>query len=170
MAIGQMLASARKRQGYSQEELSMDLPISRESLAKYETGSRRVPEDMRRPIAEALDDVEFYFNTWQDAAGEVAIPYFNGDYVDQHPSSMVFLVKTETAEALQQLDMVSWAKPVHTRTDPEREEMKRVVAELLDAAASIINLVGVLCREYRFSMKDIFKAWKLSLKVRKFNK
>lgn len=170
MAIGELLASARKRQGITQEELSTDLPISRESLAKYETGSRRVPDDMRRPIAEALDDVEFYFNTWQEAAGDVSIPYFNGDYVDQHPASMVFLVKTEIAEALEQLSQVSWAKPIHTRSAAEREDMKRVVAELLDASASIINLIAILCREYRFSMKDVFKAWKLSLKVRKFNK
>ncbi|CEG25969.1 helix-turn-helix domain-containing protein [Bacillus sp. B-jedd] len=170
MAIGEALAKARKRQGYSQEDLSAHLPISRESVAKYETGSRRLPDDMRKPIAEALDDVEYYFVTWKEAAGEVAIPFLNGEHVDHHPSSMAFMVKGETAEALQHLEKVSWTKPVHTRTEAEKEDMKKVLFELLDAAASIINLVAIVAREYRFSLKEIFKVWRVSLKLRKLNR
>lgn len=165
--IGEELAKARKRKGYSQQELSMNLPISRESLAKYETGSRHLPSDMRRPIAEALDDVEFYFTTWSNATGEVSIPYLNGDYVDQYPSSMVFLVKRETDEALEQLKRVCWDKPIKTITDSEKEEIKRLVFELLDATASMINLVAIVCRDYGFSMKQIFKQWRITLKARR---
>ncbi|MDE3837899.1 XRE family transcriptional regulator [Bacillus methanolicus] len=168
--IGKELAKARKRQGYTQEQLAMDLPVSRESLAKYETGARKLPDDMRRPIAEAVDDVEFYFITWNEAAGEVSIPFFNGDYVDHHPSSMVFLVKQETDEALEQLRRVCWFKPVHMRTETEREDMQKVVFELLDAAASTINLVAVVCREYGFSMRKLFKQWRLTLKARRLQK
>ncbi|MBT2603775.1 helix-turn-helix transcriptional regulator [Bacillus sp. ISL-53] len=170
MAIGRELAEARKRQGYSQEQLSLDLPVSRESLAKYETGARRLPVDMRQPIAEAVDDIEFYFATWSEAAGEVSIPYLNGDYIDQHPASMVFLVKRETDEALEQLKKVCWVKPIHTRTDSEKEEINRLIFELLDSAASTINLVAIVCREYGFSMNKVFKQWRLTLKARRYKK
>jgi transcriptional regulator with XRE-family HTH domain len=170
MKIGEELAMARKRQGLTQEQLALELPVSRESIAKYETGARRLPEDLRRPIAQTIDDEEFYFRTWGDAAGEVAIPYLNGDYVDQHPASMAFLVKRETNEALEQLSQVCWVKPIHTRTDTELEEMKRVIFEALDAAASLINLVAVICRECGFSMKKIFTEWRLSLKARRLEK
>ncbi|MBU8773217.1 helix-turn-helix domain-containing protein [Cytobacillus oceanisediminis] len=167
MKIGAELVKARKRQELTQQQLSFDLPVSRESLAKYETGTRNLPEDMRQLIAHSLDDVEFYFATWNDAAGEVSIPFFNGDYIDQHPASMVFLVQTETKEALDHLSKVSWVKPIHTRTEQEREEMKQTLFEILDAAASMINLVAVICREYRFSMKKLFKEWRLTLKARR---
>jgi transcriptional regulator with XRE-family HTH domain len=170
MRIGEELANARKRQGLTQEQLAYDLPLSRESIAKYEIGSRRLPDDMRRPIAQEIDDVEFYFSTWNDATGEVSIPFLNGDYIDQHPASMAFLVQRETSEAIEQLTNACWVKPVHTRTDSDREEMRKVIFETLDAAASMINLVAVICREYKFSMKKIFAEWRLTLKVRRMEK
>ena len=170
MKIGEELAKARKRQGITQEQLSFELPVSRESIAKYELGSRKYPEDMRPIIAQQLDDVEFYFATWNDASGIVSIPFFNGDYIDHHPASMAFLVQKETDEAMKQMTNACWIKPVHTRTDTEKEDMKKVIFETLDAAASMINLVAVICREYGFSMKKIFSEWRLTLKARRMEK
>lgn len=170
LKIGEELARARKRQGLTQEQLSFELPVSRESLAKYELGSRKYPEDMRPIIAQQIDDVEFYFVTWNDAAGVVSLPYLNGDYIDQHPSSMAFLVKKETDEAMDQLRRVCWTKPIHTVNDMEKDEVKRAIFETLDAAASMINLVAVICREYKFSMKKLFAEWRLTLKARKMEK
>lgn len=170
MKIGEELAKARKRKGISQDQLAHCLPISRESVAKYEVGTRKLPDDLRGSVAIAVDDEEFFFAMWNDAAGEVAIPFFNGDYIDQHPASMVFLVNQETNEALDHLRLVSWVKPVHMKNEMEKEEMQKVIFELLDAAASIVNLVAVVCREYRFSMRKIFKAWRLTLKVKKYKK
>lgn len=170
MAIGQQLADARKRQGITQEQLALDLPVSRESIAKYEVGSRTFQKDLFKPIAEALDDPEFYFSTWNEAAGHVSIPYFNGDYIDQHPASMKYLVQRETNEALDHMERICWSKPVKARTETEREEMKRVINEILDAAASMINLVAILCREYDFSMKSVYKQWWSSIKVRRWKR
>lgn len=170
MKIGEELARARKRQGLTQDQLAFELPLSRESIAKYELGSRRLPEDMRRPIAQQIDDEEYYFKTWGDATGEVSIPFLNGDYVDHHPASMAFLVQRETDEATQQLTRVCWTKPAHTHTESEREEVKKAVFETLDAAASMMNLVAVICREYGFSMKKLFAEWRLTLKVRRMEK
>jgi transcriptional regulator with XRE-family HTH domain len=170
MKIGEELARARKRQGVTQDQLALDLPVSRESIAKYEIGSRRLPEDMRRPIAKQIDDEEYYFKTWGDAAGEVSIPYLNGEYVDQHPASMAFLTKKETDEATEHLQRVCWTKPVHTVSELEREDVKRAIFETLDAATSMINLVAVICREHKFSMKKLFAEWRLTLKARRMEK
>ncbi|MCL6571731.1 MAG: helix-turn-helix domain-containing protein [Bacillus sp. (in: Bacteria)] len=170
MKIGEELARARKRQGLTQEQLAIDLPLSRESIAKYEIGSRRFPDDMRRPIAQLIDDEEYYFKTWGDAAGEVSIPFLNGEYIDHHPASMAFLVQRETDEATKQLTRVCWSKPINSQNEREREEVKKAVFETLDAAASMINLVAVICREYKFSMKKLFAEWRLTLKVRRMEK
>nr|WP_309099097.1 helix-turn-helix transcriptional regulator [Fredinandcohnia onubensis] len=170
MTIGTKIANARKRQGYTQEEFVSDLPVSRESLAKYETGDRKFPFDLRKMVAERLDDEEFYFTAWNESAGEVSIPYFDGDHVDHHPASLKHLVQSETNEALEQLERACWFKPIHSSSETEKQEMKRVIHELLDAAASMINLVAVICREYDFSMKDIFKEWRMTLKIRRLRK
>ncbi|MEC1744154.1 helix-turn-helix domain-containing protein [Schinkia azotoformans] len=170
MAIGEKVAQARKRKGYSQEKLALDLPCSRESLAKYETGTRRLQDDLRKPISENVDDEELYFAMWSEATGHVSIPFFDGDYIDQHPTSMRYMVQRETNEALDKIEQVCWVKPIHMKNGNEREDMKRTIHELLDAAASMVNLVAILCREYDFSMKEVFKAWRVSVKARRWNK
>jgi transcriptional regulator with XRE-family HTH domain len=170
MKIGEEVAKARKRKGLTQEQLAMELPMSRELIAKCEKGNRKLQPDMRKHVAEGLDDPEYYFMTWNEATGYVSIPYLNGDYIDQHPSSMKHLVKKEANEALDRLGKVCWVKPVSIRSSREREEMKQVVHELLDAVTSMINLVAVICREYNFSMKEIFLAWRVTVRAKGWNK
>jgi len=170
MAIGDLLSNARKRQGMTQEDLAADVNYSREAIAKYETGARKLPKELYQEVTLSVDDPQFYFETWEAVSGVVSIPYFDGDYIDRHPASMHYLVRKETTEALEQLNSVCWVKPANVRTDDEREEMKKVLMEVLDAAASMINLVACVCKEYRFSMKDIFRAWNVTMKIRKFNK
>lgn len=164
--LGTELAEARKRQGLTQEQLAMDLPVSRETIAKYETNQRKFQKDLYELVAHRVDDPEYYFATWNEAAGHVSIPYFNGDYIDRHPASMKYMVQQETNEALNQMERVCWAKPIRIQNETEREEAKHVIHEILDAAASMINLVAVLCKEYDFSMKSIYKIWWSSIKTR----
>jgi DNA-binding XRE family transcriptional regulator len=166
--IGKEIAMARKRKGYTQETLSMGIPASRESLAKYETESRSLPRDLCKPISEAMDDPQFFFHMWNEAAGTVSIPLLNGEYVDQHPSSMMNMVQKETSEALEHLDNICWFKPARAWSDREKDEMQQAMNEVLDATASMMNLVAILCEKYGFSMNDVFKYWKVSLRARKY--
>lgn len=170
MTIGEEIAEARKRQGITQQDLSSMISYSRESVAKYETGSRNIPKELYPNITQGIDDPQFYFSIWKENTGHVSIPFFDGDYIDHHPTSMRYLVQKETNEALEQLDEINWAKPVAARGTDEVEAMKKLLHEQLDAAASMINLVAIICKEYNFSMKDVYKAWNMSLKIRKYNK
>ncbi|PAQ15042.1 transcriptional regulator [Bacillaceae bacterium SAOS 7] len=170
MKIGEKIAEARKRVGFTQKDLSEGEEVfcSREAIAKYETGKRPFPKDHFQGVAHTLDDPQFYFDSWEETTGYVSIPFFDGDYIDQHPSAMKYMVKKETYEALENMDKVCWIKPVHIRNNAEQEEIKQVIKELLDAAASMINLVAILCREYGFSMRSIFKQWRLSTKAKRW--
>ncbi|HFK1514995.1 TPA: XRE family transcriptional regulator [Bacillus cereus] len=168
MSIGKEVAMARKRKGITQEELSLEIPASRESLAKYETEKRKLPEDLRKCITEGIDDPQLFFKMWSEATGYVSIPFFNGELIDLHPASMRFMVQQETNEALKQLDTVCWFKASQARSETEMEDMKKVMYEILDAAGSMMSLIAVLCDQYDISMKEIFKYWQVSLKVRKY--
>ncbi|WP_141433002.1 helix-turn-helix domain-containing protein [Bacillus sp. 03113] len=170
MSYGELLSQARKRQGMTQEDVSIEINYSRESVAKYETGTRKMPKDVYPKISQSVDDPQFYFESWENTTGYVSIPFFNGEYIDQHPSSMHYLVSEETEEALRHLSAIRWSKPALARSESEREEMKKALLEVLDAAASMINLVACICKEYKFSMREIFQIWRGSLKIRKFNK
>lgn len=168
MSIGKDVADARAE--ITQEQLAMDLHVSREAVSKYETGARKIPKDLRPRIAGALDEPGLYLGMANEATGGVSIPYLNGEHIDRHLASLKDMTQRETDEALDHLERACMVKPVDARTDQEREEIKQVVMELLDAAASIKNLVVEICKQYDFSMKEIYKAWTLALIARKWKK
>lgn len=170
MSYGEKMAASRRRLKMSQEELGKKVMYSREAIAKYEINKRPVPTELIHRISQAIDEPEFYFETWTESTGHVSIPFFNGDNIDPHPASMLFLVQTETSEAVDQLKKVCWAKPASAYTLNEKEDLKKALFEVLDAAATMINLVAIICKHHRFSMKDIFLSWRISLKARKYNK
>jgi transcriptional regulator with XRE-family HTH domain len=170
MAIGNVIAAARKRQEKSQQDVSQGINYSREAISKFETGDRTIPKEVVQKIAQNIDDPRLYFDTWKENSGFVSVPFFDGDYIDQHPTSMMFLVQKETAEALESIKSVTWSKPARMCSGEEKDQMKQVLKENLDAAASMINLVACICKEHDFSMRDLFREWNVSLKIRKFNK
>ncbi|QWH66199.1 XRE family transcriptional regulator [Bacillus wiedmannii] len=170
MSIGKEVAMARKRKGITQEQLSLEIPVSRESIAKYETEKRKLPEDLRKCITEGIDDPQLFFKMWSEATGYVSIPFFNGELIDLHPASMRYMVHQETNEVLEQLNTVCWFKPSQTWSESEKEELKKVMHEILDATGSMMSLVAVLCDQYGISMKEVFKYWKVSLRARKYIK
>ncbi|MCP3026643.1 XRE family transcriptional regulator [Halobacillus sp. A5] len=170
MTIRDELVKARNRQETTQLELSFDANYCRETISKVETGDRKYQPEMRKAFSESLDDPEFYFHSWEEATGYVHMPYLNGDHIQHDSIHMRFFVEKETKEALEHLDHVKWYKPIASNSEQEKEEVKRVIKEILDSAASQVNLVAALCKEYDFSMKKLFKEWLVSLKARRFKK
>lgn len=167
MAIGALVAEGRKRQGMTQEDVSTEVNYSREAIAKYETGNRKMPKELYPKVTQSIDDPELYFDTWEETTGYVSIPFFNGENVDRHPASLLYMTKKETDEAIEQLQHVCWAKPARAFNDSDREELFRSLLETLDASASMINMVAATCENHHISMKDLFRTWHVSLKARK---
>lgn len=170
MAIESRIAEARDRQGLSQGKLACDLNYSRTTVGKWENGDRKIPDSMYSKIAMSIDDEQYYFECWSEKAGIVSIPLLNGDYIEQRSANMKYLVQSETNEALEHLNKPCWYKPIRVQSSAEKDEMKQVIKELLDAAASMINLVAVICKEYNFSMRDVFQQWRITLKARRMEK
>lgn len=168
MSFGETMAAARKRQGITQQQLGQEINYSRESIAKYETGTRTFPKELYSSVTQKIDDPEFYFETWDEVTGVVSMPYFDGEYIDRHPASLVYLVKKESDEALDALETICWSKPVHAYTSDDRQNLIKSLLEVLDAAASMINLVAAICKEHRISMKDLFRSWQVSLKAKRY--
>jgi len=161
------LTSARKRKGYSQRSLALkeDVHVSKESIAKYESGTRKIPNDMYEHLSKAIDDTQLYFESWEATTGHVSIPFLDGPVILRQAAAMVHLVKKEAIEAIEQVEKTCWYTPPDHRSKEDLEALNR---ELLDSAASMMNLVAVLCEENGLSMKDTFQKWRVSLKARKY--
>jgi transcriptional regulator with XRE-family HTH domain len=170
LSIGPTMKEALKHRDMKQLELAFDTNYSRQTVAAWGNETRQIPEESNPKICEALDYPDYYLESWMHFTGGVGIPVLDGDYIDRHPAAMKDLVQRETNEALEHLEEACMIKPIHTRNAEDREEIKRVIQELLDAACSIINMVSVLCREYDFSMKQIYQSWIVTLKARRMRK
>lgn len=168
MAIGGLVAEGRKRQGMTQEDVSIEVNYSREAIAKYETGNRSMPKELYPKITQSIDDPELYFDSWGATTGYVSIPYFDGEHIDRHPTSMVYMTKRETDEAFEHLNQICWAKPAKVFSESDKELLKKSLLETLDASATMINMVAAICSEHQISMKALFQSWHVSLKSRKF--
>ncbi|MFD2442898.1 helix-turn-helix domain-containing protein [Bacillus sp. CGMCC 1.16607] len=168
MAFSETMAAARKRKGITQQDLSESIGYSRASVAKFETGKRTLPKEALSTVTQQIDDPKFYFETWTETTGLVSIPYFDGEYIDRHPSSLVHLVKKESDEALDALENICWSKPVKAYTNNERQDLTKSLLEVLDAAASMVNLVAAICKEHKISMKELFLSWQISLRAKRY--
>jgi transcriptional regulator with XRE-family HTH domain len=169
MSAGTAVAQARDGK-YTQEQLSIELYCSREAVSKYETGQRKIPKDLLPRISKTLDDPFLDISLGLEATGGVGIPVLNGEYIDIHPASMKDLVQRETDEALEHLAQLCVVKPLHLRKEQEREEVKKVIFELWDAAASIKNLAALLIKKCEYSSKELDEQWKVTLKARGMKK
>jgi transcriptional regulator with XRE-family HTH domain len=170
LSIGSALREGLNDQELKQLEIALETNYSEKTVSAWVTENRRIPKEVRSKISQKVDHPYVYLEMQLEATGGVGIPVLNGDFIDTHPAAMKDLVQIETNEALDNLEKASMIKPIHLRTEEERQEMRKVVMELLDAIASMTNLVAVICKEYKFSMKELFGSWRATLKARRWNK
>lgn len=170
LSVGQAISQSRKEKGITQQQLAMKWNYSREAISKYETEDRGFPEELRQVACNDLDDPYVITAVEEEATGGLNIPDINGDYIDTHPAALSYLVQREADEALQHVRQMDWIKPVKHRSEQEKQEMYKVLLELLDAVASMKKLIAVICKEYKFSIKELIKAWRITLKARYWKK
>lgn len=164
MSMGQTIYEARR--GLTQSELAEKLHVDRTTIGKYETGKRKIPKEMRPIIANTLDDPAVYFAAGEEATGGVTLPYLNGKRIERSLSAMKELAQHEAQEALDHLNKMRFYKPADFWTEDEKVEMQKTMYELLDAAASIQNLVAVSCQKYKFSQRETYNEWRKTVKER----
>lgn len=165
MAIGEKITESRRRLGISQQELASRVPVTRESIAKYETG-REVPEDLRSVFCQGLDDALFTKEMQREATGGTYIPYLDGPIILHEYASLIFRARKELKEAKDHLIEIDVTKPTAMMSDSEIEHVKRTIRELLDAIATADTLVIDLCARFNFSYNTEVKSWITSLIAR----
>jgi transcriptional regulator with XRE-family HTH domain len=168
MSIGRTIAECRYERELTQEQLSLELPISKELLGKIEIGKRKLKRDVMPFIASELDNVKITTALWGEVTGGVTIPYLDGDYIDHTPAALVMRALREIDEARKNLEQVEATKPVDFMTHEEAESITRANRELLDVASMAITMVGDNCEWFGLSFSDEIKKWKVSLKARRF--
>jgi transcriptional regulator with XRE-family HTH domain len=167
LSIGKVLAECRYERELTQEQLSLNLPVSKEMLGKIELDKRKLQKDVMPFVASELDHVKATTALWGEVADGVTIPYLDGDYIDHTPAALIARANREIDEAKRNLAEVEATKPIGFMNMEEVNTLRNANKELLDICAVAITLVGDNCEWHGLSFSDEIKQWQTTLKARR---
>jgi len=161
--------NARKAIGKTQQQLSFDIPYSREAISKQEHGEYRVQPTMAEHYAEN------HQNPWvgYEAASQYTswgVGKLDGPAVDLHRCSTAIKTQEELQEAIDAIHEVDLTTNPKTIQDFEKEILERAIQESLDAITALTHYVAIICREYGFSWVKMWTKHKMKLISRGFLK
>lgn len=170
MTHADIFKEVREAAGYTQEQLAMDLFISRESISLAEQGRRKVPKSIRKKLVETLDDGFLAFAIAEEAMGDIFITKLNGERVDLHRSSVKNKTKEELLEAIEWIEASCIVNHPSSMNAEERIKLEEALIQAIDAIYALCHFVAVICREYKFSWIRLWKKHRKKLKERGYVK
>ncbi|NJJ37869.1 XRE family transcriptional regulator [Paenibacillus apii] len=171
MAIGQFGSSLEeilRRNGETRLQAAASVKIDNSTLGKIIKGSRRAHKDVMSSAARHYDDGQLFLA----AAGEVTDGAFPPwlDNVDLHRACVLIKSIEELKEVLAAGAQAPISKTGEQITEPERQQIKRLLMETVEAITALTHLAAVLCREYSFSWLTTWKEHRSELRAKNYMK
>ncbi len=171
MAIGQFgpaLESALKRAGHTRGEIGRIAHVDASQVGKIIKGSRKASKPVMKAAVEHYDDGQLYLAAAAEVTGGASAPWL--DNVDLHRASVLFKTLEEMREVLDASGQAPINKTNEQISDAERQQIKRLLMETVEAITALTHLAAVLCKEYSFSWLATWKEHRAELKDKKYLK
>lgn len=169
MSVGKHLKETRSNCGKTQQQLSQELNICRESVSAYETERAKLPPDISKELVKKYDDPFFAMKLANEFTGTMGV-VLDGMYVDTHRSSVREKAIEELREALLSIENISVANHPKSITLFDKEELETSLQESIDAIISLTYFVAIICTEYEISWCDMWTQQYEKLKAKGFVK
>jgi transcriptional regulator with XRE-family HTH domain len=144
------------RGGETQQQVSLGLNISRESLSKYENGNTKLPKDISRTLMGRYDNPQFAFATRYEYTGTGTV-WLDGPNADLHRSSVKEKTMEEIGELTSALNNISFSKPLKNLSAWELPELEALLEEAVEAETAISTLIAVVCKEAGISYTEVYQ-------------
>ncbi|MHA2856885.1 XRE family transcriptional regulator [Paenibacillus lautus] len=171
MAIGQFpgaLEEVLKRTGDTLAQAGKAANVDGSQVGKIIKGSRKASEPVMRAAAQHYDDGQLYIAAAGEVTGGAFAPWLNN--VDLHRASVLFKTVEEMKEVLALTNEVPISKTADQLTESDRQIMKRLLMETVEAITALTHFAAVLCKEYSFSWLATWKEHRADLKAKKYMK
>lgn len=171
MAIGQFgqaLDETLKRTGKTKIEIAKAVQVDNSLIGKIVNGTRKPAKDVMKSASEHFDDAQLYIAAAGEVTGGAHAPWL--DNVDLHRASVLFKTVEELQEVLSLSGQAPISKTSEQLTDADRQVMKRLLMETLEAITALTHFAAVLCKEYSFSWLSSWKEHRADLKAKKYMK
>ncbi|WP_416144942.1 helix-turn-helix domain-containing protein [Planococcus koreensis] len=158
-------AMREMREGETQQQIAMELNVSRELISKIENGSRNIPADISRKMMDRKENPWFALAIRNEYTGTGSIR-LNGPNVDLHRSSVKEKTIEEIEEMLVALKSISFAKPLRTLSNWEKPGLEKLIEEAIEATTAIEHLIAIVCEEAGISYLESYQQHYLQLQAK----
>ena len=169
MAIGHFptaLQEAMKRQGHSLAQTGKVAHVDGSQVGKIIKGTRKASEPVMRAAAEYYDDGQLFLAAAAEVTGGASAPWL--DNVDLHRASVLFKTIEEMQEVLDASGKAPISKTNSQINETERQQIKRLLMETVEAITALTHLAAAICKEYSFSWLGTWKEHRAELKTKNY--
>lgn len=158
MSVGLALREARQVKKISQQALGSMGFCSGKLISAIEREERQPSFDIMGKLTYELDDPRLYMEVAEEVTGGVfSVPWLNGDCVDLHRSSVKEKVEEELNEAIESIRLTRICNNPKTCKSDQRRLIRKSILETIDVLVACTTYIAIMCREYEFSVRELFK-------------
>lgn len=149
--LGQAVKELRGDQ--TQQQLAMELNVSREMISKIENGRASIPTDISLGLMKKGDHprLAMAIRNQYTKTGPV---WLNGPNVDLHHASVKEKTIEEMEEAINAIRNFNFARSLKSISHWEHQEVHNVLEETVEAITALEHLVVVLCENLNISYTE----------------
>ncbi len=166
--FGKTLSEVMRLRGKSQISTAQAMHIDNSTLSKVAGGTRAATPDLMRSTNELLDDGQLAIAAAGEVTGGAFAPWL--DNVDLHRASVLFKTVEEIKEVIVASEQAAIFKTADQISEDEREQIRLLIKETIEAITALTHLVAVLCREYTFSWLGVWKEHRADMRIKKYMK
>ncbi|MFX3616263.1 MAG: hypothetical protein ACE3JK_01865 [Sporolactobacillus sp.] len=154
MGVGKEFKRMRGRE--SQQQLSLDFNVSRESVSSYETDRARIPKDISSRAMQKFDDPDFARTIASEYTAGGMAPALNGPALIRECSAIQSRALKETEEAYEAMRKAVLDVNPSFLGNFEIDDIKQSLDEASEAVAFLNEYMATVCKTYKISW---LKTW-----------
>ncbi|ETT45248.1 transcriptional regulator [Paenibacillus sp. FSL R7-269] len=171
MAIGHFSSALQdviQRKGHTLAQAGRIANVDGSLVGKIVKGSRKASEPVMKAAAEKYDDGQLFLAAAAEVTGGAFTPWL--DNVDLHRASVLFKTLEEMREVLDASGLAPISKTNAQINESERQQIKRLLMETVEAITALTHLAAAICKEYSFSWLETWKEHRAELKLKNYMK
>ncbi|WP_342435961.1 helix-turn-helix transcriptional regulator [Paenibacillus sp. FSL L8-0436] len=171
MAIGQFpeaLREVMQRKGDTLANAGRAAHVDGSQIGKIVKGTRKASRPVMKAAVEHYDDGQLFLAAAAEVTGGAFTPWL--DNVDLHRASVLFKSLEEIQEVRDASSIAPISKTNAQINETERQQIKRLLMETVEAITALTHLAAAICKEYSFSWLATWKEHRAELKSKKYLK
>ncbi|MFP3322104.1 helix-turn-helix transcriptional regulator [Planococcus sp. SIMBA_160] len=164
MSKNRLTQAMREMRGdETQQQMAMELNVSREAVTKYEGGARNIPQDIAQNLMAKHENPRFALAIRSEYTKTGPI-WLDGPNVDLHRSAVREKTLEEMKEAYEAIKAFSFAQPLKSLSPWQLPQIEKLLEETAEAITALETLTAIVCEEANISYNGVWHKHHIQLR------